>query len=278
MKIKTLFLLFSVVYLVGCQENIKQTTQNSPISESNKAVSPSNKKGQPKTHQYSKTKLSPYKTVTARLIWKGERALAENRLLTPVDDNANLYFQTALGRDPGNYKATMGIKKIVDTYIDWAWRAAIQGRYKQATTYLNSAGSVNPEDPVINEMKDRIDGLKKRRQQVVSQRVEPARTPTDSQHKVTNTSEKMVKKVQKAKNGQYFLPKNLFSLSDDEILAKIQPIIDKVAKDKSEIVIYWPNDKQARLLYQIINSRISEFRVHAMIYHRSDYLIELQKD
>lgn len=81
-----------------------------------------------------------------------------------------------------------------------------------------------------------------------------------------------------AKEGQFFLPHNLFSLSEDDIVKTLQPIIDKVAKDKSEIAIYWPNDKEARLLYQIINSRVSEFRVRAMTYHRSDYMVELQQD
>lgn len=280
MKIKALFLLFSVAYLVGCQENIKQTAQGASVPESSKAVNTSEKNRpiEASAHQNAKVRLNPDKTMTARLVWKGEQALAKEHLLTPVDDNANLFFKAALSRDPGNYRATIGINKIVDTYVDWAWRAAIKGDYKQATAYLRSAHTVNPKDPAINEVKDRIEALKKRRQQATYHQAEPVRHQTSTQYKEANTTDRTAKKAQEAKEGQYFLPKNLFSLSDDEILAKIQPIIDKVAKDKSEVIIYWPNDKQARLLYQIINSRISEFRVRAMIYHRSDYLIELQKD
>ncbi|MBU2412854.1 MAG: hypothetical protein KKB49_08570, partial [Gammaproteobacteria bacterium] len=80
------------------------------------------------------------------------------------------------------------------------------------------------------------------------------------------------------KEGQFLLPETLFSLSEEEIIAKIQPIIDEVATADRPIAIYWPNDKEARLIYQIINSRVPEFRVRAMTYHRADYMVELQQD
>lgn len=276
MSIKAVFSLFVVVLLAGCQENIKHNEQAPKVSESKSRVVKEHKVAleQHKKATATHKPRSAYDTLTAKLVWQGEQALMHDRLLTPVDDNANLYFQAALGRDPGNYRATVGIRKIVDTYTQWAWQAAVQGHYAKADKFLSSARSVNPQDSEIDSIKDRIDGLKKRRQEAASSTGISQSSAEPSSNKTPNIQRK-TEKI--AKEGQYFLPKNLFSLSDDEILAKIQPIIDKVAADKSEMTIYWPNDKQARLLYRIINSRVSEFRVRAMIYHRDDYLVELQK-
>ena len=197
-------------------------------------------------------------------------ALTAKRLLTPVDDNANLYFQAALGRDPGNFKAIQGITAIVDVYTQWAWQAAKNHDYKQAKRYLDSARSVNPEDPAIVEMASRVTDLKARRELAVR---EPKSTSQLQKSKQVTPQER-----EPLKEDQFLLPKTLFSLSEDEIIEKIQPIIDDVAKADRPLVIYWPNDKEARLIYQIINSRVPEFRVRAMTYHRADYMVELQQD
>lgn len=199
--------------------------------------------------------LTPAQKITQRLIEQGKLALVNNQLLTPEEDNANLYFQAALGREPGNFEAIQGISAIVDRYTQWAWAAAQNRQYRQANLFLEQASLANPEDPMIVEMSSRIKDLQKKRQQVVQP-----------------------KPVAKPKEGQYFLPNDLFSLSDDEIIAKMQPIIDKVAATQSAIEIYWPKDKEARLIYQIINSRVDEFRVRGMTYSSTKNMIELQQD
>jgi tetratricopeptide (TPR) repeat protein len=264
--------LIAVVFLTGCQGNVKSTEKGQPIQdvEVKKALpakasvnqsvdieKPATKASQPKV---IKTPTA-FERLTQRLIEQGEMALSEERFLTPVDDNANLYFQAALGRDPGNFRATQGITAIVDVYTQWAWQAARNGDYKKAAKYLDSARSVNPEDPAIIEMTSRVSDLKAKRQQAA---------------KVSKTKPEPEPKV--LKEGQFLLPETLFSLSEEEIIAKIQPIIDAVAKADRPVAIYWPNDKQARLIYQIINSRVPEFRVRAMTYHRADYMVELQQD
>ena len=264
--------------MTGCQENVQPTAKSQPsqevqIVQSTSATVPEKvltenvqaekvnivKESLAKTPPKATQPLTAAKLLTLRLIEQGENALAQDRLLTPVDDNANLYFQAALGRDPGNFKAIQGITAIVDRYTQWAWQAAQSRDYVKSARFLDFARSVNPEDPSIVEMASRVKDLRIKRENA---------TKVVDKHIPTKIAQK----------GQYILPENLFSLSEEEIIAKIQPIIDDVAKTKQSIVIYWPNDKEARLIYQIINSRVTEFRVRAMTYHRADYMVELQQD
>ena len=264
--------------MTGCQQNVKTSAEKPPIpeKEQDNVAAVSGDVDEKSTVQDVVTTSSPTQIVektlttaqrlTQRLIEKGEGALAAERLLTPVEDNANLYFQAALGRDPGNYRAIQGISAIVDVYTQWAWKSALRREYAKATRYIDSARSVNPEDQAIEEMVSRIDDLQKRRTKVAKL----------NQSQTNESSSEEVPKI--LNEGQYLLPKTLFSMTDDEIISHIQPIIDKVAQVDRPLAIYWPNDKEARLIYQIINSRVTEFRVRAMTYHRADYMVELQQD
>ena len=270
--------LIVAVFLTGCQANVKSTEKSQPVKEVEVTqAAPENVSiNKPAEVEQSTTiKTPPPKTtkvstaferLTQRLIQQGEAALSAERLLTPVDDNANLYYQAALGRDPGNFRAIQGITAIVDVYTGWAWEAAKNRDYKQAGRYLDSARSVNPEDPAIIEMASRVSDLKVRRDQQAARVSKSKPESTES------------KEPKAPKEGQFLLPETLFSMSEDEIIATIQPIIDEVAKMDRPLAIYWPNDKEARLIYQIINSRVPEFRVRAMTYHRADYMVELQQD
>ena len=264
-------LLFIALFLAGCQTNITPSGQSQPLQEKASEsgsepilaevapiTEPSAARKAPVISRAQK-KANAAKRLTLSLIAQGESALSAERLLTPEDDNANLYFQAVLGRDPGNFRATQGIAAIVDVYTQWAWDAARNRDYVKSARYLDYARSVNPEDSVIVEMTSRVKDLKAKRKQADK---EAYKTPEPKEPQI----------------GQYILPKTLFSLSEDEIIAQIQPIIDEVAKTEQSIEIYWPNDKQARLIYQIINSRVTAFRVRAMTYHRADYMVELKQD
>ncbi|REG84310.1 hypothetical protein [Marinomonas pollencensis] len=286
MSIKAISLLFAVIFLAGCQGNVKKSAASKQQEDASSVVAgasasepinseaPAAKKALRVTNENA---ISPYRALTEQLIKQGQQALAEQRLLTPEEDNANLYFQAVLGRDPGNYQATLGIASIVDRYNEWAWRAAQQGNYSMAERYLDSARLANPEDATISQMSARVERLKKQRLDAAKQRrTAPAKSAASSSVEPSVKPEQQ--RQPEAKEGQFFLPKTLFSLSDDEIIEKMQPIIDQVAKDKSDVAIYWPNDKEARLLYQIINSRVLDYRVRAMIYHRAKYMVELQQN
>lgn len=186
--------------------------------------------------------------ITNRLLAQGQQALQDNNLLTPKESNANMYFQAVLGRDPDNKAAKQGLKDIVARYTKWAIASTGRGQHAKAKKYMDSAALVNPDDPQLPIAKQRIAELRKRK---------PSR-------KVGFDGNK------------YYLPTNLLKSNDEVVLRHLQPIIDRVEQNQSRITIYWPNDKGARFLYQIINSRIDSFRVRGMIHLRKDHMIEIE--
>ncbi len=199
--------------------------------------------------------------ILVSLLARGKLALKQLHLLTPEEDNANMYYQAALGRDPKNSEALFGLARIVRYYTDFAWSKAQKQQFIAAQKYLDSAASVNPNDPLIAETEKRIKEYKNRLKKA----------------KQAKVHSKNVIKKEKINLNHYFLPKTLFSLSEEEILEQIQPIIERVSEQRAMIEINWANDKEARLLYQIINSRVPDFRVRGMIFHRSNYMIEVKQ-
>ncbi|KZN14682.1 hypothetical protein [Marinomonas sp. TW1] len=288
MSKKLISLLFSVVFLAACQSHPTSQEQVEPVFMPETSIAeaaatsaePESANAPVETDDpvsVPQQVLTPAQQLTQSLIKKGRQALLADRLLTPAEDNANLYFQAALGRDPGNFEATQGIAQIVEIYTDWAWRKAQARHYRQAEKYLDSARSVNAQDPLIVEMSSRIKDLKLKRQQQAEQ-AKQKRAKAQQNTAPASSSESQTEPSAAEQDGVFTLPKDLFTLSEDEIVVKIQPIINAVAATQSRLEINWPNDKQARLIYQIINSRVTDFRVRAMIFHRARYTVVLQQD
>lgn len=85
------------------------------------------------------------------LLYDALVALQQDRLLTPVDNNAHSRYQRVLAYDPGNALAQEGLKNIVNRYLDLAAEASRQGRYETAQISLERASFVDAEDPAITE-------------------------------------------------------------------------------------------------------------------------------
>ena len=202
--------------------------------------------------------LASIDPITLRLLELGAIALANQKLLTPEEDNANLYYQAALGREPDNKDAQTGLEEIVRFYTGWALDKAKQGHNRTAKKYLDSAIFVNANDPLIA---------------LTQQDIKNWRAGVRNKTNATITTKTQKKTLQ----NKFYLPKDLFSLSEALVIQKLQPIIDRIEKDQLNIEIFWPNDREARLLYQIINSRTEEFRVRGMIYRRTQHMIEVKQ-
>lgn len=275
-------------WLLGCQSIGNQANTNSPLQIGEKVTTasevnvpqdaikaPSNSKVEPNITLKNqvekqkpttvlsseiKTEIKPKDPIVERLLKQAEVALKELRLITPEDDSANLYYQIVLGRDPYNVEARYGLASIVTYYTDWAWQKHSTGQPTAANKFLDYAMLVNPDDPLIQETRQKIQKFNQ----------------NQAHKKQTNIALENAPTLEKNPN-RYYLPENLFSMTDEEILFELQPIIDRVAMEKRPIEIYWPNDKQARLMYQIINSRVANYRVRGMIYHQQKYMIELKQ-
>jgi hypothetical protein len=84
-------------------------------------------------------------------------AFRANRLTTPLNDNAYYRYLRVMSLDPDNAEAKQGITDIVEKYLDWAMQNAVDGRFRQATNYLNKARSVDETHPNIVAVERYID-------------------------------------------------------------------------------------------------------------------------
>jgi len=92
----------------------------------------------------------------AELQTDGLRSLRSNRLLTPKNDNAYLYFQRVLKLDPGNSDALHGIEQIVTRYTALATNALDQNDKEKAERYITRGFLVSPNDAGLLALRDRL--------------------------------------------------------------------------------------------------------------------------
>lgn len=74
-----------------------------------------------------------------------QRALTEDRLTTPANDNANAYYRIVLQLDPENAPATQGLAHIANRYGVLAKRAAAKGDPAKARRFIGRGLAVVPE-------------------------------------------------------------------------------------------------------------------------------------
>ena len=100
------------------------------------------------------------------LLSEAERAIQQQRLTTPVDDNAYLRFLQVLSVDPDNLEAEAGISRIVETYLGWASAAIERDELSRATGMLNKANSLDESHPAITSLRQRINSIRQTEKQL----------------------------------------------------------------------------------------------------------------
>jgi hypothetical protein len=70
-------------------------------------------------------------------------ARQQNRLTTPVDDNAYLRYLQVLALAPEHPAALTGLTDLADQYLAWARREVNTGNLRRATDYTNKARSID---------------------------------------------------------------------------------------------------------------------------------------
>lgn len=85
-----------------------------------------------------------------------ENAIKLDRLTTPPEDNALEYYQMVLAMEPDNTDALTGLQKIVDRYIQLIRSAQTQGKPNRVELYLHRAGSVLPNDPKLQKIRNAV--------------------------------------------------------------------------------------------------------------------------
>ena len=134
--------------LVGCESQQPIPSERSSIPDSQNEVldiRPLSKPvliipGQP----------SEMERLIADILFEGLQALEDDRLLTPLEDNAHSRFQRVLAMDPENEIANDGLERILLRYVDLSQEASRRGLFEDAEELLGRAEFINEDHPSIN--------------------------------------------------------------------------------------------------------------------------------
>ena len=89
--------------------------------------------------------------IIADTLFEGLQALDDDRLMTPIDDNAHQRFQRVLAMDPGNAIALDGLNRIVIRYVELSAEASRSGLFANAEALLENARNINDKHPTFLE-------------------------------------------------------------------------------------------------------------------------------
>ena len=102
------------------------------------------------------------------LLDSAERALADDRLMTPEYDSAYHYFREALDMAPDHPLARRGFERIVESYLALATRAIERERWASARTMLDRARIVDADHLGIATLRRQVELLANARRESVS--------------------------------------------------------------------------------------------------------------
>lgn len=152
-----------------------------------------------------------------RLFREARLAFRDNRLTTPIDDNAYYRYLRILTLDPDNERAEQGIANIVEKYLEWSMDKAERGQFRAATNWLNKARSVDHTHPNIQAVETFID--EQRSADRMTYRLSPAAVD------------------QKA----------------SRVVRELHEIGREVARQNARVIIVGRSDAEGRWIYQQLN-------------------------
>ncbi len=145
-------------------------------------------------------------------------AFEQNKLTTPIDDNAYYIYLQVLSIDPKNASANQGITEIAEKYLEWAINSAEDELYQKAHDYLSKARSVDESHPNIAAV------------------------------------QRMIEDHETANRRTYRLSNEALKSRTNWLIEELHDI-GKVAENQDAvIVIKAPTDREGRWIYQQLNN------------------------
>ena len=144
-KLSLLFYICCV--LLGCESQKPIFPEIPPISD----IEPEVLDIRPLSEQaiVFPTQQSEIERVIADVLFEGLQALEDDRLLTPLEDNAYSRFQRVLALDNENQIAKEGVEKILLRYVALSQQASRRGLFDNAEELLGRAKFIDEDHPAL---------------------------------------------------------------------------------------------------------------------------------
>jgi len=189
---------------------------------------------------YRGLRIPERERMIADLLYEGLQALDEDRLLTPVDDNAHARFQRVLAYDAGNELALEGLESIVLRYVELAEEAAYQGLFDQAELYLERARFV------------------------------------DEDHEAIARGRAAVEREKDSGDLFFDLEAGAVANQREAAVEQLAEIARKAREYEAFFLITAPNDTHARWMFSVMRDAVPGFRLRGNIEMASRYSVRLR--
>lgn len=228
-------LLILLATLLGCAANEPQTSESNSAGNNEPGV-----RVLSEARVYSGNPTPERERLIADLLYEGLQALDDDRLLTPVDNNAHARFQRVLAYDRNNELALEGLESIVLRYVELAEDATRQGLFEQAEVFLDRARFVD-----------------------------------DSHAAIARASEALTAEKQ---SGDLFfdLEAGQVRARTDAVQDKLANIARQAREHEAFFLITAPSDEQARWIFSVMREAVSGYRLRGNIELASRYSIRLR--
>ncbi len=174
------------------------------------------------------------------LLYDALVALQQDRLLTPIDNNAHSRYQRVLAYDHGNALALEGLKNIVNRYLDLAAEASRQGRYETAQISLERARFVDADDPAITEAWLNLQAERQSGDLVVELNLAELRTRSAA------------------------------------LQARLADLAKQAQQQEAFILVTAPDDEQARWIFTVMREAVAGYRLRGNIERGSHATVRLR--
>lgn len=178
--------------------------------------------------------------VIGDLLYDALNALSEDRLLTPVGNNAHARYLRVLAYDPGNQLALEGLQNIVNRYLQLASQASRQGKFDSSQVLLDRARFVDEDDPAIEQAQLALQA--------------------------------------EMKSGDLVFELDLQALAaqTDELQQHLSDIASQAVDHQAFLLITAPRDEQARWVYGVMRDSVNGYRLRANIERGSYAIVRLR--
>jgi len=161
------------------------------------------------------------------LLANAEKALAADRLMVPVTDNAYSWYQDVLALDELNPEAHWGMKQITVRYLQLAEQAFVSGRVEEAERMLQGAEKISATPPQIATLRERY--------------------------------------RQQSSDNEVYLPVAELARRGEKIQQRLTDLAQRAKESRSRLLIVARNDGEGRWIYQQMRSAVDGYRLRGNI-------------
>ena len=161
------------------------------------------------------------------LLANAEMALAADRLMIPVNDNAYNWYKQVLTLDELNPEAHWGMKQITGRYLQLAEQAFVSGRVEEAERMLQGAEKISATPRQIANLRERY-----RRQSF---------------------------------DNEVYLPLQELARRGKKIQQQLKDLAEQAKESQSRLLIVARNDSEGRWIYQQMRNSVGGYRLRGNI-------------